>query len=564
MLETSRITWCAVLLVAVLGPGLVYGSTGSFYGHPAAWTDRALFLAIIIVPIALLLRPWFKNPQDLVWPLLALTIGGIYFLKYYHSEPLFDEQGALWTGWNVLQGNIPYKDFFEIKPPMLFLLNAVGLGLFGLDHYRLIFGILIMLSVLALFGVQRRLGITPWLAGAVTLHYVFIIHYPGFHDNSVDDPETIGLAFSILGLACALWPGPQSRSTFLSSAAGFLLGLAVLTKEPFLWSALTVMAVVFFYYGQTARHLAFSRLLGIAAGGAGLAAAFVIYLIINDAWTGYMNHLSFSLQYQKWYALSLGIVAPGTWWQVLLSDIGQLHGRYYNLALLFSLFPFYVAFFWKYRLTPLSLSALAGIGLGAYAVSMGHCFFNHYFLLGTLTLLIPAIFGGQAISAWLERPDMKKWMFRATAAMVLLFAGLQNALPIQTDLGVTYVKARLEVPQIIRETVELHSAPGDYILVTGYPILYVLLNRKHAFNAAGLMLDNCAGFFNHGDVEKTLAENRRELESKQPKVIYIAEGYWGDQQRWYVEKLIMPFIAAYKYQKVNDSLYYLPGPEAVR
>ncbi len=49
----------------------------------------------------------------------------------------FDEQVFVWTGWSILKGLAPYKDFMEWKPPMVFLTHALALKLFGFqgDHF---------------------------------------------------------------------------------------------------------------------------------------------------------------------------------------------------------------------------------------------------------------------------------------------------------------------------------------------------------------------------------------------------------------------------------------------
>jgi hypothetical protein len=137
---------------------------------------------------------------------------------------------------------------------------------------------------------------------------------------------------------------------------------------------------------------------------------------------------------------------------------------------------------------------------------------------------------------------------------------MQNQAGLMRDFRTVYGKANYQVPENVQKAVDQHSQENDYILVTGHPVLYPFLNRRHSFNAAGLMLDNCLGYFNNGNIAKTLEESRLELESKKPKVIYIVDdsSYLKDRQHMWIDKLIMPFILKNGYQKIDDHLYYLP------
>jgi 4-amino-4-deoxy-L-arabinose transferase-like glycosyltransferase len=42
----------------------------------------------------------------------------------YHDSGVF-----LYAGWRMLNGEIPYRDFWDHKPPMIYLINAAGLAI---------------------------------------------------------------------------------------------------------------------------------------------------------------------------------------------------------------------------------------------------------------------------------------------------------------------------------------------------------------------------------------------------------------------------------------------------
>jgi hypothetical protein len=43
----------------------------------------------------------------------------------------FDEMHFVWGGWSILKGLVPYRDFLEFKPPLVFITHAVALALHG-------------------------------------------------------------------------------------------------------------------------------------------------------------------------------------------------------------------------------------------------------------------------------------------------------------------------------------------------------------------------------------------------------------------------------------------------
>jgi hypothetical protein len=86
--------------------------------------------------------------------------------------PSRDSGVFLYVGWRFLSGDIPYRDVWDHKPPLIYLVDALGLSLtpdslWGIWLLQFIF---IFLTFFLIYKVlDREFGIIPALAGSITL-----------------------------------------------------------------------------------------------------------------------------------------------------------------------------------------------------------------------------------------------------------------------------------------------------------------------------------------------------------------------------------------------------------
>lgn len=104
--------------------------------------------------------------------------------------------------------------------------------------------------------------------------------------------------------------------------------------------------------------------------------------------------------------------------------------------------------------------------------------------------------------------------------------------------------------------VERHSKPGDYILATEGPLIYVAMNRRAPLpvpNPADEVLPYLAA-------ENSMLKMdvlRDQLERNLPKVCFF-EGSFRPRQKLWHKLLYDPLLEKYHYIKVDDRLWYLP------
>jgi hypothetical protein len=55
---------------------------------------------------------------------MLIPISPKYMLYTYRDSGVF-----LYAGWRITEGDIPYRDIWDHKPPVIFYINALGLSL---------------------------------------------------------------------------------------------------------------------------------------------------------------------------------------------------------------------------------------------------------------------------------------------------------------------------------------------------------------------------------------------------------------------------------------------------
>ncbi len=113
---------------------------------------------------------------DMVIPTLVSILGTLIAL--FPSNPVNmtlpsrDSGVFLYVGWRFLNGDVPYRDVWDHKPPLIYFVDALGLiltpdNLWGIWILRFIFIFFTLLLVYRL--LDREFGLFPALAGTIVL-----------------------------------------------------------------------------------------------------------------------------------------------------------------------------------------------------------------------------------------------------------------------------------------------------------------------------------------------------------------------------------------------------------
>ncbi|OGD08940.1 hypothetical protein A2397_05080 [Candidatus Amesbacteria bacterium RIFOXYB1_FULL_44_23] len=485
--------------------------------------------------------------------LLTIILGltAVFSIKFIYSFLGFDESVFVWTGFNILNGEIPYRDFLEIKPPGIFFVNALGLLLFGVNNFKLMPFLIFIPSLIGLYICLVRLGVFKLLAAILTLHYMTIVLYLPFH-HTLNDVETYGLAFAVLAMVSIflnLNNGVQLKNDFSKYLAGIFLGFSVMCKEPFVLTVIAIMGVVFVYELTIKRKQALTHLFLTIAGGITVVVVFLSYLIVNNAADAYFGTLVSEFVHSKMHSSQ-----PAT----LSYAWSKLSANYYNLKVLSALVPFYIFFIFRHKLGAFSLTTIAGVILGALSITIGRNYWDHNYLMGTASLLLPAIFGGKYLSQiYFKFSKRTKILTVIVFLLFMVWPTVMLGYNFLVDVYArSYPKPVIYPDPVLSQAVQKYSTANDYILLKDNPITYVVWNRKHS-NKWSTMLDSLLKLYEGESTGEKLSILRSDIETKLPKIIYLPESQIRLEQNFHMTQVLYPIINKYNYQQLHPNFYVL-------
>jgi hypothetical protein len=463
-----------------------------------------------------------------------------------------DERAFVWTGWAINRGLVPYRDFSDFKPPLVFLTNAIALRFFGVEQqaYRSFFTGFATLSFLALILALLSLGVNKFVVTAFGLFICHLWLQTWFHDSSFDDAESIGLAYFFFGVACFL---ARTRARAVTDfLGGVLLSLAVLSKEPYglaaipTWAAFLSMRSAEEESPRAWRRFALFSLSGVALVAVWLVGYFGVHGALGVYATTVMRYATMG----KKVCVAAGLWQPGTFleeWSVRLRHLSE---ELVNFVQLGAALPFLIAPFAlgdrRDRRTTLS-AAIAVLG-SLYAVTLGGCFYNHYYILGMAGLFVWMILGALRLSAGMAALSPRLAIYAGVFIVLLPGWAIWPRIAVARETEFV-VNPPPESPDLVAY-IRANTTPDDAIFTTGLPSLYTQANRKHA-TREGIYNDLFIDLYD-GETDRERASGYyQELVQSRPKLIIVDQKSPQLRPR-YDAALWTPFIQEFGYRRVED------------
>jgi hypothetical protein len=378
-----------------------------------------------------------------------------------------DKEVYRYVGRVILEGGVPYRDVFDHKPPLIFFLNYLVLGLGG-DWAQWTIDTLLVLAVSGLFfqlGRRYRLAF-PWLLPVL---FNFMIR---------DYVMCLGMGMTreytavfFLAFFCVLMGKHRYRYYFL----GVLSGLIFFMQQD------QVLALIpLFVYSILPQEDAApvgARILRIATGFLMVALPVVLYF----AWHGALAYF-----WQDAFLFNLG------WYTTTLKESFGDHLRkmklvldegWYEVAFMAATILGVCSLFFRNRNKRLVLACLAAVALSVIPEFLGgrdvvsnasQLTFTHYYLplSASLCILLFVVF------AFAEEPVLRGWKAQAIYGVLILTSLSYSALRYGTHLPLLRKDPDLDVPELnyLRE----HRPQDRQLFVFGNT------NLVYAYNMLGI------------------------------------------------------------------------------
>lgn len=416
----------------------------------------------------------------LTYPVLVLWIA----LLVFQGSPFFgvttdiDAGVYRYIGWRIVEGEVPYQDVWDHKPPVIFFLNALGLAIGRGSIWGIWFLELAAIGcagVLSFRLLNRYLGFFPASWGTV-LWLVMLLKLTA--DGRLDNTETFVLPLQFIALFLFLRADGKPLQFWAGYTLGLTFALAFLLKQIFIgvWVALFLYILVKRIAARSWHEL-FAEGAAILAGGVTVFGVIVLYFAskhaLDDLWRAAFqyNFLYAEQGSDPQEALSNGLtfldhkgfiyIALAGWAAALIGVVKRIPNRKSVQAL------FIVLVIWlpveallvcttsgihqHYYQTSVAVLGLL-VGVTAYVY---HALSDRYRRAGLLLILV-------AVSYF-------NFIVRDIASPVLSFldVGVSPAKSALVD-GTPFVNQGTYLRDPLADYINDHTDKHDYVLVWGY------------------------------------------------------------------------------------------------
>ena len=239
------------------------------------------------------------NPMSVSTLIASCFIFATIFILNFPTSPFFttaqrDSGVYLYGGWAILHHLVPYKDFWDHKPPLIFYFDSFGLWWGGQLGVWVSETLLFAVGVICLYRAMRikvgRIG-----AWSSVLFLVLLRNNPHFYQDS-NLTESLTLSLNLMGLSFLLLEPDNRIFLFL---IGILEGAVFFTKYNCisLIVAIFIFSLLFWIIEKNNDHL--KRLFYVFCGFALVIFGFFFLFLSQNNLSYFMDETLF---YNRLYA----------------------------------------------------------------------------------------------------------------------------------------------------------------------------------------------------------------------------------------------------------------------
>jgi hypothetical protein len=362
-----------------------------------------------------------KMPRLLTFAVLVL----FFLIRWgFRDIPIERDEGSYaYMGHLLLQGGVPYIDFYEMKPPGLFYSYAALSGLSGgnLGWMHVWMAVLLLAGGMFMFYLVRS-WMDEGAAVVAALAYAALTMTSYASGFSIQAEHLVGF-FAVAGL-WSLTRGLRSQRMAFIVLAGVLLCYGLLIKQNGLFFALfSIVLVIAYHFSENPSQWLRPTLrngLWLAAGAALPVALFGVVMLVQ----GNLGEFWFwNVEYPKSYTSTISWELGRT---LLETGIKRMYGE---LPLLWMLGGAGLLLIWISRISLWKKIAVTGFLLmAAVSVTPGKRFYGHYFLHFFPALAVSAGAAVFVLGEWLGKfmGSTVRTLFGPVAALVLLILILSS------------------------------------------------------------------------------------------------------------------------------------------
>lgn len=167
--------------------------------------------------------------KEYLCPALAAALAFVAlvpFMPSVHAIPFRDSGVFQYIGWRMLNGEVPYRDVWDHKPPLIFFVNALGLALGGGSRWgvwAIELASLVGANLIAFYLMRKAWGPFPALFGTCCAALATVVVFDG---GNMTEEYALPLNFALLAL--------YRKSETEGQRPGLVMAMGALTAAAFL------------------------------------------------------------------------------------------------------------------------------------------------------------------------------------------------------------------------------------------------------------------------------------------------------------------------------------------
>lgn len=408
-----------------------------------------------------------RNFVDQTWDKLLSFLGALCVLlptSPLNMQLAYRDSGVfLYTGWRILNGELPYRDIWDHKPPVIFYLNALGLWLSDGSRWGVWLLELVLLTLAAWMSLHLIIKIFGFLPALFSLLLWLLTLVFVLQGGNLTTEYTLPLQFA------ALWLVHQAEGSKHPDRIFFLIGLtgasAFFTKQTAVGVWIAIVLVLTFQRLLSSQGRQWMREISWMALGAFLFSAVVIvFFWIQGALSQFWNaafeyNFVYSARTSGDLAARLDTIIRGIR-PLTRAGLFQVGLIGYGVALVLVIFR--RSFLDK--ALPIVFIGLINLPVELLLIGLPGRTFPHYYMT---VLPVLALFTGVAV--WVIVYLMASWKIPASiqVALAVVIAGILVWFSFNDYMDQVYTYRSFTRNKPVIEYIQENTSPGDQVLVWG-------------------------------------------------------------------------------------------------
>lgn len=229
--------------------------------------------------------------------ILSLLVSTQYAMAPFAHIPVSDQMWFAYGGLRMVHGGVMYRDFFDHKGPLLYIIQFVGQKIAGCSGVWLIEIVLFAISLYIMWSIAELYTDNRFIICCALVYITFVYARWNFYGNFTEEYALLPISFSLLTFIRYIRQGKISKEYIILT--GIFCGCVLCLRPNMIgvWIGMSITILIMLIYRKNYGEIAKLLVLFVL----GIVAVLIpigIYLFVNNAWNDMVSqYLLFNFRY---------------------------------------------------------------------------------------------------------------------------------------------------------------------------------------------------------------------------------------------------------------------------